>query len=63
MNKEHRTNRRYSAEFQIRVISDMGTDHLGYNETVYKYWDAKNAAGSGNRTCCIFRVFFRDQPK
>ena len=35
MKKEHRTNRRYSAEFKIRVILDMRNNHLGYNETVY----------------------------
>ena len=35
MKKEHRTNRRYSAEFKIRVILDMRTNYLGYHETVY----------------------------
>ena len=43
MKKEHRTNRRYSAEFKIRAILDMRTNHLGHNETVYKYWDVKNS--------------------
>ena len=28
MKQEHRTNRRYSAEFKIRVISDMRNNHL-----------------------------------
>ena len=28
MKKEHRTNRRYSAEFKIRVILDMRNNHL-----------------------------------
>ena len=46
MKKQHRTNRRYSAEFKIHVILDMRNNHLGYNETVYKYWDVKNSVGS-----------------
>lgn len=29
----------YSAEFKIGVIMDMREHHLGYNETVRKYWD------------------------
>ena len=48
MKKEHRTNHRYSAEFKIRVILDMRTNHLGYNETVYKYWDVKNSVEAHN---------------
>ena len=48
MKKEHRTNRRYSAEFKIRAILDMRTNHLGYNETVYKYWDVKNSVEAHN---------------
>ena len=30
---------KYSSEFKIRVIMDMREHHLGYNETVRKYWD------------------------
>ena len=48
MKKEHRTNHRYSAEFKIRVILDMRTNHLGYHETVYKYWDVKNSVEAHN---------------
>ena len=48
MKKEHRTNRRYSAEFKIRVILDMRNNRLGYNETVYKYWDVKNSVEAHN---------------
>ena len=48
MKKEHRTNRRYSAEFKIRVILDMRNKHLGYHETVYKYWDVKNSVEAHN---------------
>ena len=48
MKKEFRTNRRYSAEFKIRVISDMRNNHLGYHETVYKYWDVNNSVEAHN---------------
>ena len=30
---------KYSAEFKIGVIMDMREHHLGYRETVRKYWD------------------------
>lgn len=48
MKKEFRTNHRYSAEFKIRVILDMRTNHTGYNETVYKYWDVSNSLEASN---------------
>ena len=31
--------KKYSPEFKIRVIMDMREHHLGYCETVRKYWD------------------------
>ena len=31
--------KKYSSEFKIRVIMDMREHHLGYKETVRKYWD------------------------
>ena len=31
--------KRYSSEFKLCVIMDMREHHLGYNETVRKYWD------------------------
>lgn len=31
--------RKYSAEFKIGVILDMREHHMGYCETVRKYWD------------------------
>ena len=34
-----RKNKSYSSEFKIRVIMDMREHHLGYKETVRKYWD------------------------
>ena len=34
-----RKNRNYSPEFKICVIIDMREHHLGYKETVRKYWD------------------------
>ena len=39
MGKTGRRNKRYSAEFKIGVIMDMREHHLGYRETVRKYWD------------------------
>ena len=39
MGKTGRTNKKYSAEFKIGVIMDMREHHLGYRETVRKYWD------------------------
>ena len=31
--------KKYSPEFKIRVIMDMREHHLGYRETIRKYWD------------------------
>ena len=39
MGKTGRKNKEYSAEFKIGVIMDMREHHLGYGETVRKYWD------------------------
>lgn len=35
--KKHNT--KYSPEFKISVILDMRNNHLGYRETVRKYWN------------------------
>ena len=34
-----RKQKRYSSEFKLCVIMDMREHHLGYRETVRKYWD------------------------
>ena len=39
MGKTGRKNKKYSTEFKMCVIMDMREHHLGYNETVRKYWD------------------------
>ena len=39
MGKTGRKNKVYSAEFKIGVIMDMREHHMGYCETVRKYWD------------------------
>ena len=39
MRKKGSKNKEYSAEFKIGVIMDMREHHLGYRETVRKYWD------------------------
>ena len=38
MAKKGQQQRKYSAEFKIGVIMDMREHHLGYCETVRKYW-------------------------
>ena len=39
MAKNGQIQRKYSTEFKISVIVDMREHHLGYRETVRKYWD------------------------
>ena len=39
MAKKGQKQKKYSAEFKIGVIMDMREHHLGYCETVRKYWD------------------------
>ena len=39
MAKKGTKQQKYSAEFKISVIMDMREHHLGYRETVRKYWD------------------------
>ena len=41
MAKEGKNQRKYSSEFKISVIMDMREHHLGYCETVRKYWNIK----------------------
>ena len=41
MGKAGRKNKNYSPEFKIGVIMDMREHHLGYRETVRKYWDVR----------------------
>ena len=38
MSKTGRKTKGYSADFKISVIIDMREHHLGYRETVRKYW-------------------------
>ena len=38
MGKTGRKNKTYSPEFKIFVIMDMRENHLGYSETIRKYW-------------------------
>ena len=39
MAKKGTIQQKYSAEFKIGVIMDMREHHLGYRETVRKYWN------------------------
>ena len=44
MGKTGRKNKTYSPELKISVIMDMREHHLGYRETIRKYWnDGKEA--------------------
>ena len=38
MGRKKKINAKYSPEFKISVIMDMRKNHLGYMETVRKYW-------------------------
>ena len=38
MSKTGRKNKKYSPEFKISVIMDMRDNHLGYRETIRKYF-------------------------
>ena len=39
MSKKGQKQRKYSPEFKVSVIMDMREHHMGYRETVRKYWD------------------------
>lgn len=39
MAKKGTIQQKYNAEFKIGVIMDMREHHMGYRETVRKYWD------------------------
>ena len=39
MTKKGTIQQKYSEEFKIGVIMDMREHHMGYRETVRKYWD------------------------
>ena len=41
MGKTGRKNKKYSGEFKKCVILDMQEHHLGYSETVRKYWEVE----------------------
>lgn len=42
MSKKGQQYKNYSSKFKIGVIMDMREHHLGYCETVRKYWDVSN---------------------
>ena len=42
MGKKGKKQKKYSPEFKISVIMDMRERHLGYRETVRKYWNVTN---------------------
>ena len=48
MKRKKEWNTKYSPEFKISVILDMREHHLGYRETVRKYWHTKTKAETSN---------------
>ena len=62
MSKTGRKNRCYSAEFKIGVIMDMREHHLGYCETVRKYWPVtgSNADNYKNAVKRWERIFLEE---
>ena len=48
MARKKQCNTKYSAEYKISVIMDMRENHLGYRETVRKYWYKKTEAETSN---------------
>ena len=47
MKRKKEWNTKYSPEFKISVIMDMREHHLGYRETVRKYWSIECLNCSG----------------
>ena len=62
MGKTGRKNKSYSAEFKIGVIMDMREHHLGYCETVRKYWPVtgSNADNYKNAVKRWERIFLEE---
>ena len=48
MKRKKEWNTKYSPEYKIGVIIDMRENHLGYRETVRKYWHTKTKAETSN---------------
>ena len=46
MAKKGQILKKYSPEFKLSVILDMRNNHLGYGETVRKYWGATSSIES-----------------
>ena len=62
MAKKGQQQRKYSAEFKIGVIMDMREHHLGYCETVRKYWavTGNNADNYKNAVKRWERIFLEE---
>ena len=55
MSKKGTKQKKYSAEFKISAILDMREHHLGYRETVRKYWGTKNQLEENKYRSCLVR--------
>ena len=57
MAKKGTIQQKYSAEFKIGVIMDMREHHLGYRETVRKYWNVARGQDLNYINAVIKRFF------
>ena len=48
MAKKGQKQKKYSPEYKLSVILDMRENHLGYRETVRKYWNTTTGSETGN---------------
>ena len=60
MKERKRTNTKYSPEFKISVIMDMREHHLGYRETVRKYWSSEQEANYKNQIKRWERIYLEE---
>ena len=60
MGKTGRKNKTYSPEFKISVIMDMREHHLGYRETIRKYWDDGQEANHLSKIRLWERIFLEE---
>ena len=60
MGKTGRKNKTYSPEFKISVIMDMRDHHLGYRETIRKYWNDGQEANHLSQIRLWERIFLEE---
>ena len=60
MKRKKEFNTKYSPEFKISVIMDMREHHLGYRETVRKYWSTGQEANYKNQIKRWERIYLEE---